>query len=1152
MLHSQHSKSNSPAVLRRALGFFSFFFGLVLIAAMALLGPPSSSSAASKLSEKTNVRISNRGGGSASVNPGQFAEKLGLTLSSAATVPPATITVDRTDDVPAAAACTVAPNDCSLRGAIAFANLNPGTTINIPAGTYNLTISGAGEGFSGNNAIGDLDITANNTTIVGAGAASTIINQTTAGDRVIEVNPFLDPGFVTSISGVTISGGTESTGVGGGGIVSGAIGNTLTLTNCIVSGNSATGAGSFGGGGISHAGGNLVINGCTFTNNSTSASGGAVGYSAGDPFGRFPSVGTLTISGSSFSNNTSTSTAIGGGALDLFDFNRGTSTFQIDSSGFSNNSASSAAGGAIIVESGGPLTVSTSSFENNHAGTRGGAVYGSGTAGVVRFSRLAGNNVTTPTNGNTIFFATGTFTADDNWWGVNTGPSSNDFRNPSGSVSPTTFLQLRASASPNSICTGATSSISADIKQRNAGAPLTVELNGLPPFPATFVNATPSLGSLSAVSANFVDGAASATFTAGATAGTANIDVTADNQTVTASITVQTNTTTDPADQTVCQGGTATFSTTGSGPGPITFTWKKGATVLNNGDLGGRVSITSSGNTSTLSISNVAASDADTYTVDATGACNTATQSATLTVNIPTSATAPTDQTVCQGATANFSTTASGTGPFHYAWTVDGSPFDGDNSSISVPTGSVSVGNHPVSVTVTGACGSDTKSATLTVQENTSATTPSDQTVCQGASANFSTTASGTGPFHYAWTLDGSPFDGDSSSISVNTGSLSVGGHAVSVTVSGTCGSVTKNATLTVQENTSATTPANQTVCPGVTANFSTTASGTGPFHYAWTVDGSPFNGDSASISVPTGSMSSGNHPVTVTVSGTCGSVTKSATLTVQATTATSDPPDQTVCVGATVSFTTNASGTGPFSFVWKKGAMVLTSGGRISITNGPTSSTLTITNVQSSDAGTYTVETTGACNTATQSANLAIDSTPPTITCPSNIVTEPTCPSGAVVTYQAPVGMDSCPGAVTTRTAGLASGSVFPIGTTTVTYTVTDSTGQSASCSFTVTVKTAAATIQDLINQVQALMNQGALNQTNGQSLITRLQSALDYLNNGKIDKACDKLADFIQKTQNFIATGALTSAQGQPLIDSANHVRNTIGCNGTSGTCT
>jgi hypothetical protein len=899
-------------------------------------------------------------------------------------VPVASITVDRTDDTFAASACTAAANDCSLRGAVAFANSNPGTTINVPAGTYNLTISGAGEGFSGDDSIGDLDITADGTTIIGAGAATTIIHQTQSGDRVIEVNPFLDPNFNTSLSNVTISGGTENTGVGGGGIISGSIGNSLTLTNCVISGNSATGAGTLGGGGISHAGGILSITGCTFSNNSTSSSGGAVGYSAGDPFGRTPSVGTLTISGSSFTANTANSSAAGGAAADLFDFNLSVSTYNIDSSTFSGNVATNGSGGAIIVESGGPLTVTTSAFTNNHAAISGGAIDGSGTVAAVRYSRFVGNSVTVPANGLTLFRSAGIFAADDNWWGINSGPGANDFRSTTGSVSPTTFLKLQASANPNTICNGATSNIAANIKQRNVGPDLTVELNGLPAFPATFVNTTPALGNLSGVSANFVDGSASATFTAGATQGTANIDVTADNQTVTASVVVQTNTTTDPADQAVCQGGTATFSTTASGPGPFTFVWKKGATVLNNGDLGGRVTITSGPSTSTLSISNVQSSDADTYTVEATGTCSTATQSATLTVNTPTTATTPADQTVCQGTSASFSTTASGTGPFHYAWTVDGSPFDGDNSSISVPTGSLSAGNHPVSVTVTGACGSDTKNATLTVQASTTTTDPPDQTVCQGATASFSTTAGGTGPFHYAWTLDGSPFNGDNASISVDTTSLSVGNHTVAVTTTGTCGSASQSATLTVNANTTATTPANQTVCPGTNANFSTTAGGTGPFHYAWTVDGSPFNGDSPSISVPTGSMSSGNHPVAVTVSGSCGSVTRNATLTVQQNTSTTDPADQNVCEGGTASFSTTASGTGPFSFVWKKGATVLNNGdlgGRVTIVSGSSSSTLMISNVQAGDFGTYSVETSGSCNTATQSATLSVSTTPPSIT---------------------------------------------------------------------------------------------------------------------------------------------------------------------------
>jgi CSLREA domain-containing protein len=442
-----------------------------------------------------------------------------------------------------------------------------------------------------------------------------------------------------------------------------------------------------------------------------------------------------------------------------------------------------------------------------------------------------------------------------------------------------------------------------------------------------------------------------------------------------ATLTVNANTTTtDPSDATVCQGATAAFSTTAGGTGPFSYAW----TV--DGSAAGTDSPNLSVDTTSLSVGS------HTVTVTTTGACGSASQSATLTVQENTTATTPGDQAVCQGATAGFSTTASGTG-LSYAWTVDGSSFGGNTSSISVPTGSLSVGNHPVTVTVSGTCGNVTKNATLTVQENTTATTPGDQTVCQGATAGFSTTASGTG-LSYAWTVDGSSFGGNTSSISVPTGSLSVGNHPVTVTVSGTCGSVTKNATLTVQENTTATTPGDQTVCQGAMASFSTTASGNGTIHYSWTVDGSTFGGDTSSISVPTGSLSVGNHPVTVTVSGTCGSVTKNATLTVNANTTTTDPADVATCEGATASFTTNASGTGPFSFVWKQGVVPIVSGGRFTITNTSTSSTLTISNVQGSDAGTYTVETTGACGTASQSANLTVDSSPPVIVLNGNTIT--------------------------------------------------------------------------------------------------------------------------------------------------------------------
>jgi len=238
--------------------------GLAMVASVSSSGPGSKSTFARSAAKV----LSDRGIGRAAAAR-RAPEPMPL-----APPPIGTINVDRTDDAAGASACTAAANDCSLRGAIAFANLSPGTTINVPAGTYNLTISGAGEGFSGDISVGDLDVIGNNTSIVGAGSAVTIIHQTSAGDRVFEVNPFLVAGLVTSISGVTISGGTETTGVGGGGILSGSLNNSLTISNSIISGNSATGAGTFGGGGICHTGGDLTITGTTFSGNSTSTSGG--------------------------------------------------------------------------------------------------------------------------------------------------------------------------------------------------------------------------------------------------------------------------------------------------------------------------------------------------------------------------------------------------------------------------------------------------------------------------------------------------------------------------------------------------------------------------------------------------------------------------------------------------------------------------------------------------------------------------------------------------------------------------------------------------------------------------------------------------------------------------------------------------------------
>ncbi len=100
------------------------------------------------------------------------------------------------------------------------------------------------------------------------------------------------------------------------------------------------------------------------------------------------------------------------------------------------------------------------------------------------------------------------------------------------------------------------------------------------------------------------------------------------------------------------------------------------------------------------------------------------------------------------------------------------------------------------------------------------------------------------------------------------------------------------------------------------------------------------------------------------------------------------------------------------------------------------------------------TVSASNSCGTVTCTFTVRVNDTQlPAISCPGNIsVNNDAGICGAIVTFTAPLGTDNC-SSTTIRIAGLASGSTFPVGTTTNTYEVTDASNNKASCSFTVTV---------------------------------------------------------------------------------------------------
>jgi len=116
---------------------------------------------------------------------------------------------------------------------------------------------------------------------------------------------------------------------------------------------------------------------------------------------------------------------------------------------------------------------------------------------------------------------------------------------------------------------------------------------------------------------------------------------------------------------------------------------------------------------------------------------------------------------------------------------------------------------------------------------------------------------------------------------------------------------------------------------------------------------------------------------------------------------------------------------------------------------NGTTTETFPII-AQGTTVITWTYDD-GNGNTSTQTQNVIItDVTDPTIICQNDtVVCDP------LVNYLAPVGQDNCTVQSTVLTLGLGSGSTFPLGITTEEYTVTDNVGNTATCSFTITVAT-------------------------------------------------------------------------------------------------
>ena len=442
-----------------------------------------------------------------------------------------------------------------------------------------------------------------------------------------------------------------------------------------------------------------------------------------------------------------------------------------------------------------------------------------------------------------------------------------------------------------------------------------------------------------------------------------------------------------------CNGGGngSATATAGGGAGNFTFAWSNSGT--------------------TATISNL---PAGTYTVTITDGENcTATATATVTQPAVLLANASATGETSNGANDGTATAApsGGTPTYTYLWST---------TATTATIINLAPGNYTVTVTDANAC---TAVQTVTVNSfncNISASIASANVTCNGAN-DGTAAASVTGatlPVSYTWS------NGDTTS---SVDSLSPGSYSVSILDGNGC-----PATLSVVITEPAPLSANATATAetGSNADDGTAtaqpAGGTSPYTYLW-------SNDSATATI-TG-LAPGSYSVTVADANGC---TSSQTVVVNAFNCTATANITTVDVScpetndgqATV---TLDGGTLPYEYIWS---------------NGDTTATITSLSI-----GIYSVSVVDAdgCFTTQTDTIVSGDTQAPAISCPGDI----NLCGADLVTYSPPVVSDNCNlnGAQAILISGLPSGSPFNDGVNTQVFQVTDASGNSASCSFSVTV---------------------------------------------------------------------------------------------------
>jgi len=269
--------------------------------------------------------------------------------------------------------------------------------------------------------------------------------------------------------------------------------------------------------------------------------------------------------------------------------------------------------------------------------------------------------------------------------------------------------------------------------------------------------------------------------------------------------------TTQPASQSVFAGATVTFTAAVSSGTAVTYQWRR-----NGVDLAGATS-------ATLTLVNVQAADAATYTVVATNSGGSVTSSsATLTVSVnpaPVFTTQPLSQTVLLGGTATFSVAVTGNPAPTIQWQKNGTAIAGATASTYTITNVRAADAGTYTAVATNSAGTATSAGAVLTPTTTGVPTisahPRGHVLAVGGTVVFSVEASApevagatglhataipSGPsasaadLAYQWYRNGVPIPGATSSQYLLSNVQAASAGSYTVTVASPSGSVTSNA----------------------------------------------------------------------------------------------------------------------------------------------------------------------------------------------------------------------------------------------------------------------------------------------------------------------------------------------------------------------